>query len=298
MESKIDLIPIKVAEREKAMLWSLVLSAVGIPHHLANTENGWVILVPEESSREAVRQIELFELENKEEEGKTTHTPGSRPIRYARQTLWTLLVLSALMSVTFRYEIRDQLLAAGAADSDKMLDGQWWRAVTALFLHADPAHFLSNVAIGGFIVFWLIEEIGPGAGWFLTLFSGALGNWFNAVAHGHDGHLSIGASTAIFGALGSLVAIRAVRRGKNGLFREALRALASGLALLAMLGSGQGRVDLGAHLFGFASGLFLGLAAGFIKGFSYAGSALVGKVLVALSIITVAGAWILAIFSN
>ncbi len=290
MESKIDLIPIKVAEREKAMLWSLVLSAVGIPHHLANTENGWVILVPEESSREAVRQIELFELENKKDE-KDGQTPKSNQIRYARKTLWTLLVLSALMSVTFRYEIRDLLLEAGAADSDRMLDGQWWRAITALFLHADPSHFFSNVAIGGFIVFWLIEETGPGTGWFLTLFTGACGNWLNAMAHGHDGHLSIGASTAVFGAMGTLFAIRAVKSGRSGVFRETARILAAGMALLAMLGSGKGRVDMGAHFFGFTVGLFTGGATAFFREYLPRDLRNGGRILGILAVLAAAAAW-------
>ena len=238
-------------------MWSLVLSAVGIPHVIRQPGEEWILLVPEKLHDEAVRQIELFQLENKNRE-EEIQAPKSRPLRYTRTAIWTVLLVSAVMSATFRYEIRQEVLEVGTAYSDAILRGQWWRVITALFIHEDPSHFLSNMMIGGFIIFWLIEETSPGTGWFLTLVTGAAGNYLNALAHGYDGHLSIGASTAVFGALGTLFAIRAVKTGKKGLLRETLCALASGLALLAMLGAGGKNVDLGAHLFGYISGLFCG----------------------------------------
>ena len=283
-------------DRKQAADWSLVLSAAGIAHEIKQARAGWMIFVPEESRKEALRQISLFELENFRRHTAEKDRKGTKSAKYAAQTVWTLFLVAAAMSLTFRYGIREKALEIGAANSDKIMDGQWWRAVTALCLHADPAHFLSNLVIGGFIVVWLIEETGPGTGWFLTLFTGAAGNYLNAAAHGYDGHLSIGASTAVFGALGALCGIRAVKSGKSGLLKEAARTLAAGLALLAMLGSGREHVDIGAHLFGFIIGLFSGAVSAFIRASGLLKIRYAGKLSGIISILAVTGSWMLAVF--
>jgi membrane associated rhomboid family serine protease len=71
----------------------------------------------------------------------------------------------------------------------------------------------------------------------------------------------VGASTAVFGAVGLLcgrAAAARLRRAKGGL--RAWVPLGAGVALIAMLGTGQ-RSDVWAHLLGFAAGGFLGLPA-------------------------------------
>jgi membrane associated rhomboid family serine protease len=124
-------------------------------------------------------------------------------------------------------------------------------------IHADLLHLVGNlvgIALFGAAVATLC---GWGLGWLMVLVSGGLGNALNAVFFGAD-HLSVGSSTAIFGALGILSAIQFTRRIR--LAGERLRALlplGGGLALLAVLGTAQNS-DLLAHLFGFAAGLILG----------------------------------------
>ena len=70
------------------------------------------------------------------------------------------------------------------------------------------------------------------------------------------GYFSIGASTAVFGALGGLTALQLVSRRRKGWIT-----IGAGVALLAMLGTGE-KSDLLAHLFGFLAGAGLGLFAG------------------------------------
>jgi membrane associated rhomboid family serine protease len=64
--------------------------------------------------------------------------------------------------------------------------------------------------------------------------------------------VSIGASTAVFGALGILSMLQVPRR-------SAWLTLGAGVALLGLLGT-SARADLLAHLFGFAAGVVEGLA--------------------------------------
>ena len=95
----------------------------------------------------------------------------------------------------------------------------------------------------------------------LLLASGMLGNLANAWLQ-NPAHRAIGASTAIFGAVGLLAAISMVR------YRHHLRPrrrwtlpIAAALGLLSMLGAGGENTDIGAHLFGFLFGLPLGCGA-------------------------------------
>ena len=285
-----------ILETDKARLYSLVLTATAIPHRVQQINDGNIILVRENYYPEAVRQIRLFEQENPARKDQDTEHQ-SMPLKYAYKTIWTLFSLTAFMALGFRYEIRQTLLEIGAADANRIVDGEYWRSVTALFLHADPAHLFSNLVIGGFIIFWLIEETGPGTGWLLVLITGAAGNYLNALAHGHDGHLSIGASTAVFGALGALFSIRAVRHGKKGLFKEAAKVLGAGLALLSMLGTGKENIDIGAHLFGFASGLLAGLGGQLFSEHIHINIRYKDRILGAIALVITLAAWLKAALS-
>jgi membrane associated rhomboid family serine protease len=99
--------------------------------------------------------------------------------------------------------------------------------------------------------------MGWGVGWLMILATGVVGNLANAFFYG-AGHLSVGASTAVFGAIGILAAHQFSKKFKLRSHRmRAWLPLAGGLALLGMLSSGE-RVDLTAHLFGFLAGMILG----------------------------------------
>ncbi|MCP4004793.1 MAG: rhomboid family intramembrane serine protease [bacterium] len=151
----------------------------------------------------------------------------------------------------------------GRAHSFLILSGEVWRVVTALTLHSGLPHLLGNTASCVIFVTALCRWIGPGPGLSLTLTSGALGNWINAWAQSGP-HVSVGASTALFGSIGVLSGMAFVYRRELPLRRgRAWIPLAGGLGLLAMLGTGGENTDVSAHLFGLASGSALGIAWGY-----------------------------------
>ena len=122
--------------------------------------------------------------------------------------------------------------------------GELERAVTALTLHADPMHLAGNAIAGVLLVGALGRWLGGGLACGLTLLAGVLGNLLVAFAYrGH--HISVGASTAIFGALGVLGGLQFVRwlagRKAPGGRRRALSVIAACLGVFAMLGRGQER---------------------------------------------------------
>ena len=138
-------------------------------------------------------------------------------------------------------------------------EGEWWRLVTCLFLHIGLIHLAFNM--------WALASFGPlverlyGSVSFalIYLIAGVAGSlasvsWNPAVN-------SVGASGAIFGLLGALIAAQV--RNQGSIPVNVLRPLRysslifTGFALLAGLRSGG--VDNAAHLGGVTAGFLMGL---------------------------------------
>jgi rhomboid protease GluP len=150
---------------------------------------------------------------------------------------------------------------AGNMDAGQVRNGEWWRCVTALTLHADLGHIIGNSAFGAIFGLFVGRYLGSGFGWLLVLISGAVGNGLNAWIQ-PDEFRSIGASTATFGALG-LGASYVWRRGyfKGRGWRRGLTPVFAAIALLAYTGVGGGNTDVVAHFMGFGAGVALGIVA-------------------------------------
>jgi len=245
----------------RAHLWALVLEARSVPCLLRADEEGMWLLVPDQHLSRARRELRLFEEENR-------HWPPSPPdspaVENVMATLAALLLLATFHNITlldtplFGHSLPDWT-AAGSADAGAIRNGQWWRLLTSLTLHADWAHLLGNLAFGGIVIVSLCREFGSGLAWSLLLSAGALGNMVNAWVQRPE-HRSVGASTLVFGAVGILAAANLVRHRQHRHGQWFLPAAAA-LALLALLGSEGKNTDLGAHLFGLACGMTLGLIA-------------------------------------
>jgi hypothetical protein len=137
---------------------------------------------------------------------------------------------------------------AGMSRAGLIRDGEWWRTLTALSLHADPLHLVGNLVFGLVFGFLTGQLLGWGLAWSGMLLAGALGNALNALIHSPS-HASIGASTAVFATLGILAAYSWKQR--RHLVNRWLP-FGGGVALLAFLGMGGGRTDIFAHVTGFA----------------------------------------------
>ena len=245
---------------QRIRLWALTLDARSVPCQIDNDQHGRRLLVPPERHAAAIYELRRFEELNR-------HWPPPAPLHHplTENTLATLSILILLatfhnitqMNITVPGLSMPDWVSLGNAQADKILDGQWWRLITALTLHADWAHLSSNLAIGGIFVVFLCRELGSGLAWSLLLAAGTLGNLVNAHMQSVN-HSSVGASTAVFGAVGILAAISMVRYRHNLRTRWMLP-VAAALALLALLGTEGKNTDLGAHLFGFFYGGCLGL---------------------------------------
>jgi len=251
-------------DRRTAWDRCLALTAVGVPNHAFGRGGRWRVYVPPEHLEKAAAEIAALAGENA---SRRNAVPPPAPA--VRGDAWTVILTMGLLAVFHVVTRRAwpglglspaDWHAVGTADSAAMLAGQWWRAVTALTLHADVAHLAGNLAIGGAFLILLGRELGSGTAMALALAAGVAGNAANAALHG-PGHLSVGASTAVFGAVGVLAALRAVMERRLDP-RRTLVPVAAGLGLLSMLGAGGERTDLWAHLLGFMAGLGLGAGLG------------------------------------
>lgn len=248
--------------KQQARSWALVLDSRSIPCCIEPDGSAWQLLVPEQHMESACRELELYENANR-------HWPPPLPpprhlIENTLPTVSVLILLAIfhnlnLLGLSLPERGIIDLNDLGAAHAEQILHGQWWRTVTALTLHADLTHLLSNLTIGGVFIILLCRDLGSGLAWSLLLASGTLGNLLNALVQS-PAHRSVGASTAVFGAVGILAAISMVRY-RHHLQRRWFIPVASGLALLALLGSEGKNTDLGAHLSGFVCGVVSGMAA-------------------------------------
>jgi len=199
------------------------------------------------------------ELEAFVREASSAYPDTDTPIAHRRSYAGLLLafLLAGFHLVTGPRDAARVWFSAGSASAERIVAGEVWRTITALTLHADAAHVLANAVSAAVFVTELSRIVGPGVAAWILLLTGALGNALTALARGTP-HTSVGASTALFGAIGWLAGLQAARwRRRTRPRHRPWVPVAAGAALLAMLGSGP-ETDVAAHLLGFAVGLPLG----------------------------------------
>jgi len=285
--------------RRRVHLWALVLDSRFVPCQLVHDEHGWRLLTPTSLHDKACEELRCFEEKNRNWPPLPAATV---PLSENSLATLSILILLALFHNLTRLDgipfscFRQEWSLLGSAQAARILDGQWWRVVTALTLHVDTMHLVSNLAIGGIFVLFLCRELGSGLAWSLILATGTVGNLADASVQ-LPGHTAVGSSTALFGAVGILAGLTLVRN-RQLLPRRWPVPLASAAALLALLGSEGKNSDLAAHLFGLLSGIPLGLITGsLLKRYGRPGR-LLNVLLALLSVVVVVAAWLAALASG
>ncbi|RZB37448.1 MAG: hypothetical protein SRB2_01222 [Desulfobacteraceae bacterium Eth-SRB2] len=249
---------------DDADIYRLVLSSTGISHHLRKEGNGWDIRVNDTDYEKALNAVEQYNKENPELQ--KTEDPLYYKYQRTFTGIWASIILIACHVAIAISDKSDLFVKTYGSSAFHILHGELYRSVTSLILHADPLHLMGNIA--GIAIFGtaVCTIMGWGVGWLMILATGMVGNLTNALLY-KTGHISVGASTAIFGAIGMLSAHQFFKKFKqSGQKIKAVLPLSCGLALLGILGSGA-HSDVMAHLFGFLAGIVLGsLYSLFVKG--------------------------------
>ena len=269
---------------------ALVLSAAGIENQ-ADLDSG-TLFSRDVDSRRAIEEITACEQENR-------HWPPSAEVQKIPRTENppTLLMIGGLVVfhiVTGAWSSGNPWFTNGAVNSEMIVQqGQWWRLITALTLHANQVHLVGNCVTGAFVAHLLCRITGYGTGWLALLLSGMAGNLLNILFR-QGPHLSVGFSTAIFAAIGIFCGMQLAIR-KATYVQQLLPPLGAGAGLLAMLGTQGEHTDLGAHLFGFGCGILCGLLLQ-ISGLDHqAENSRLQAGLFAVTLVLITGCWFLAL---
>jgi rhomboid protease GluP len=234
--------------------FSLVLEAKAIEHELWESGDTWVLTVTPTLVHRAYDEISRYSVERS--------VPRAIPSFMEPFTGATLGAVGyVLILLLTAYCAGIGLLGAdwlslGALDAGA--PHEWWRALTALTLHLDQEHLLGNLLFGVVAGIAAGRLLGPGVAWASILGAGALANYAEILIAPAT-HRAVGASTAVFAALGLLAGLAWRQRltlRERRWYRWA--PLIAGVCLLTLLGAGSAHVDVLGHALGFVFGVGVG----------------------------------------
>ena len=272
---------------------ALVLAAVQIPFEIVGDTMSCALVVPAEFSAQAMHQLTQYDDEN-------PPVIAVKPVPIVYQNalpglLGYALTICGIAAIVTSASLAQDWYLAGRVDGALIRDGEWWRTVTALTLHSGLQHLVGNLGFGLLFGLFAGRLLGSGVAWLAILVAATAGNVLNTLLL-ESTHRSVGASTAVFAALGLVAGY--VWRSK--LMRQdrwpyRVGPIVGGFALLMYTGTGTENTDVGAHLMGFLSGLTGGMLLAAVRNRLLSPRLQLGCGLAAM--IVVLGAWLAALQS-
>src|ERR1700674_3526713 len=244
-------VPVFRGSQAACLEYALVLEAKGVPYERVESDGAWLLVVAPPLAQAAADELTRYAAE------RAVRREAPAPfVPFAGSAMGAALYAFVLILVAYCAGIElfgIDWLGAGALESKAGAAGEWWRAVTALTLPLDQEH-LFGIGIGVLAG----RMFGPGCAWLGILMSGAAANMVDMLVS-PSGHRAVGASTAVFAALGLLAGFGWGER-RNLRDRRFYRwaPLFAGVCLLALLGAGSEHVDVLGHLLGFVAGTTMG----------------------------------------
>ena len=168
---------------------------------------------------------------------------------------FTKIFLSLIALVGLVQLLPSDALTAAGLMKERYHHGEWWRLLTAPFLHGNIVHFLMN----GAALLYLGKRLEVFARWphlpLVFLFAAVIGGEASARFVAAP---SVGASGGLMGWLGFLLVFETLHKGLVP--QRARRRLAAGVAVTALIGViGYRYVDNAAHAGGLAAGMLYAL---------------------------------------
>ena len=237
----------------------LVLTAVGVEGFITPGEGEFLLQVAAADAGYALQHLLQYEAEN-----RAPPPLPPPPQLYAHAWAGCLAYALVLLGVAWALSnglVRLDAFDLGELDAARIQAGEWWRAWTALTLHLDGPHLAANLGAGVWFGYLAGRQMGSGTAWLLTVTGAAIANLLEGLL-GPPEHRAVGASTAVFSALGAMSAYSWRERFELPQ-RWARRwgPLVAGVILLGWTGSAGEGTDVVAHLAGFAVGALLGATA-------------------------------------
>lgn len=234
-----------------------MLESLRIPYEIVDDELSCALVVPAEFSARAVEELRKYDNEN---------LPRSAP-RPARVQYYNAvpglvgyaITLTGIGLLAGVGAFSENWRAAGRVSGELIRDGELWRNVTALTLHSDLRHLAGNLLFGLLFGLFAGRLMGSGVAWLGILVSASAGNALNTFLLSPE-HASVGASTAVFAALGMVAGhVWRAKLMRQDHWPYRVGPIVGGLALLMYTGTGGPNTDVGAHLMGFVCGFATGV---------------------------------------
>ncbi|WP_353855239.1 rhomboid family intramembrane serine protease [Bacillus sp. Bos-x628] len=208
----------------------------------------------EDVMRLKMEVLQAFEVQQKQREQELAVFQNGRPI-FTYMFIAIQVVMFLLLELSGGSTNTATLTAFGAKNNALILDGEWWRLITPMFLHIGLTHLLFNTfalwSVGA-----AVEKI-YGSGRFLIIYliSGIFGTIASFV---FNTAIAAGASGAIFGCLGALLYLTISNRQ---LF---FRTMGTNIIVIILINLGIGftvsGIDNAGHLGGLVGGFLAALA--------------------------------------
>jgi rhomboid protease GluP len=140
-----------------------------------------------------------------------------------------------------------------------VIEGEWWRLGTAMFLHGGMTHLLMNMFSLYLIGRGLEQYFNTQSYLSIYFFSGILGGLASLYVHPQS--VGVGASGAIFGVFGALAGFFLAHRGQIQEHTKAfMKDFAIIIAINIVIGLSIPSIDMTAHI----GGLLVGIVGGFM----------------------------------
>jgi membrane associated rhomboid family serine protease len=291
-KSIIALLPTEKSAHEAG----LAILAAGCPYWVYPYKETFALVVRTSEASQLKHELRIYRLKNR------FWPPISPALSEKSITSAPSYAFAGLLIVIFylqgSYPQMDNLGMNNSADFWR--EGEYWRICTAVTLHADFGHLVGNLF--GIVLFghFSARYLGNGLAWTCIIATAALANMTNNLIHFSAPFFSLGASTAVFGALGLVTGfpVGSYFRTRDKITsRQWLVPLAGGLMLLAWLGSGNFPTDVAGHLWGFLWGLLCSAVLSFYC--LHAKVSRWGQIsLLAITWMTIAACWTLAFLNS
>ena len=233
-----------------------MLGAVGIASELVVWQEYFTLEVAAADLERAATHLRQYEAENRPP-APAPPAPRLHPHAWAGCVAYAACLLGVAYAISNGL-VRLDAFQVGELDAARVQSGQWWRAWTALTLHLSGPHLAANLGAGIWFGYLAGRQLGAGTAWLLIVLGSGVANWVEGFV-GPPWHQSVGASTAVFTALGLMAAYtwgERLRVPQSWVGRWG--PLVAGIVLLGWLGSAGKHTDIMAHVLGFAVGALLG----------------------------------------
>ena len=151
--------------------------------------------------------------------------------------------------------IGDKIFDAGLSFNLLIAQGEWWRVVTSMFLHAGFMHLLFNM-FSLFLFGPELEKIAGKVRFLVVYFVAGIFGGAMTYATQDAMYASVGASGAIFGIIGAFGALVYYTRNSFPQLRQIILPIIVVSIIMTFL---QSNINIAAHLGGLGAGFVLGL---------------------------------------